>query len=130
MPQERIAGHVSANKSGDLSPASHAPSLQSLGEDLNQMLLVVNRAGGGSILHNVAVSVRDHYDVPRLETQAVAAVQPHRGAPFGEQVIDDHMLGFSLKVARQCAGTGGINTPGGRKLAVVKKGSLKPNRSQ
>ncbi len=94
------------------------------------MLFIVNRAGGGSILHNVTVSVRDHYDVARLEAQAVAAVQSHRGAPFGEQVIDDHMLAFSLKVARQCVGTGGINTPGGGKLAAVKQRSLKPNHSQ
>ena len=78
----------------------------------------------------MAVPMRDHHDVTRLEAQVIATVEPHRGAAFGEQVIDDHMLAFSLKVARQCAGTGGIYTPGSRKLAVVKQGSLKPNHSQ
>jgi hypothetical protein len=94
------------------------------------MLFIVNRAGGGPILHNVTVAVRDHYDVARPKAKTIAAVQPHGRAPFGEQVIDDHMLAFSLKVACQCVGTGGINTPGRRKLAVVKQGSLKPNHSQ
>src|SRR6185437_9731535 len=101
LPQTHVARHITANKSSDLSPTSDAPALQSLRKYFGQVRFIVNRSGPGSVLHDVAVTVRDHHDVARCEAHAVTTIQPHRGAPFSQQVIDDHTLASSPKIARQ-----------------------------
>jgi hypothetical protein len=94
LAQLRVTGHISANEPGEFSASAELGQHFPLCEDLTQLLGAVDRCHRRAVSHQVRVAVRNNDDVVGLQGHG-AAVLLDPGVPpsFGDQVIDDDVLG-------------------------------------
>ena len=125
-----VAGHVTANKFGDIAAPTVAGKFETIGDVLCEDLKGVDRFCGRAVAQEMRVAVRKNHDVAGGEFVPGAIGEVGEGVAFGQEMINDnvaagggeHLLGF---------GSGGrAEAPGRGELTVKEKGALEFDGAQ